>query len=111
MPTYICQGRYSREAYRGMLANPEDRATAVAKLFELVGGKLLAWYFTFGENDWLAIAEVPDEKSMGAAAIIAIAGGGVTDVKTTLALTSAEAVQAFTFAGEVGPSFKSAGQE
>lgn len=109
MPTYICQGRYSHEAFRGMLARPEDREAEVAKLLEMAGGKLLAWYFTFGEHDWLLIADVPDEKTIGAAVIVAIAGGGVTDVKTTVALTAPEAVEAFKAAGEIGPSFKSAG--
>lgn len=110
MPTYICQGRYSREAIRGMLAKPDDREAEVAKLFRMAGGKLLAWYYTFGESDWLLIAEAPDERTMGAATIIAIAGGSVSDIKTTLALTSAEAIQTFRAAGDIGPSFKSAGQ-
>ena len=80
------------------------------KLFNMAGGKLVAWYFTFGESGWLLIAEAPDEKTMGAAAIVAIAGGSVTEVKTTLALSSAEAMQTFRAAGDIGPSFKSAGQ-
>ena len=29
MPTYICQGRYSREAIQGMIKSPEDRTEAV----------------------------------------------------------------------------------
>ena len=29
MPTYICQGRYSREAIQGMVKSPEDRTQAV----------------------------------------------------------------------------------
>jgi uncharacterized protein with GYD domain len=110
MPTYICQGRYSRDAIRGMLAKPEDRETAVAKLFEMVGGRLLAWYFTVNENGWVLIAEAPDEKAVSAAMIVATAGGGIGDMKTTAVLTSAEAMQAFKAAGEVGSSFKSAGQ-
>ena len=110
MPTYICQGHYSRDALRGMLAKPENRETAVAKLFEMVGGRLLAWYFTLDENGWLVIAETPDERTMSAAMIVALAGGGVTDMKTTAALTSSEAMEAFRTAGDIGGSFKSAGQ-
>ena len=102
MPTYICQGHYSRDALRGMLAKPENRETAVAKLFEMVGGRLLAWYFTLDENGWLVIAETPDERTMSAAMIVALAGGGVTDMKTTAALTSSEAMEAFRTAGDIG---------
>ena len=47
MPTYICQGRYSREAIQGMVKSPEDRTQVVAKLMKSVGGKLLSYYVTF----------------------------------------------------------------
>lgn len=46
MPIFITQGRYSRDALKGMLAAPEDRAEAVARLAEAAGGKLLAYYVT-----------------------------------------------------------------
>jgi hypothetical protein len=45
-----------------MLAKPENRQEAVAKLFQSVGGKLIGWYLTFGCHDWLAIGEFPNEK-------------------------------------------------
>ena len=32
MPTFVIQGRYNRDAIKGMIANPEDRAEAAAKL-------------------------------------------------------------------------------
>jgi uncharacterized protein with GYD domain len=110
IPIYISQGHYSREAIRGMLLKPEDREPAVAKLFEIVGGRLLGWYFTVDENGWLLIAEAPDEKTMSAAMIVVMAGGGITDMKTTAVLTSKQLMEAFKAAGEVGGSFKSAGQ-
>ena len=31
MPVYITQGRYTREAIKGMLKKPEDRAEAVSR--------------------------------------------------------------------------------
>ena len=42
MPIYIFQGRYTREALEGMVARPEDRTEASAKLLEAAGGKLLS---------------------------------------------------------------------
>ena len=110
MPTYICQGRYSREAIQGMVKSPEDRTQIVAKLMKGVGGKLLSYYVTFGEYDWLLIAEAPDEQAISAAVLTAAAGGGVTDLRTTVAMTPAQAKQAFTKAGELAGSFRSAGQ-
>ena len=38
MPTYITQGRYTREAVKGMIVKPEDRADAVARLL-VEGGR------------------------------------------------------------------------
>jgi uncharacterized protein with GYD domain len=110
MPIFISQGRYSQEAMHGMVQTPEDRKEAVSKLFEAAGGRLLSYYVTFGEYDWLVISEVPDAESASAAIIAAAAGGGVTDMKTTLAMTTAEAKQAFQRAGELAKSFKSAGK-
>jgi uncharacterized protein with GYD domain len=38
MPIYISRGRFTSDAVKGMLANPENREEAVAKLFQNVGG-------------------------------------------------------------------------
>jgi uncharacterized protein with GYD domain len=111
MPIFISQGRYTHEAMRGMVRTPEDRAEAVSKLIEASGAKLLAYYVTLGEYDWLLIVEAPDSSTVTAAVIAAAAGGGVSDMKTTLAMTSAEAKQAFQRAGEVAKSFRSAGMQ
>ena len=110
MPTFISQGRYSRDALQGMMKSPEDRTEAVSKLLQGVGGKLLSYYVTFGERDWLLIAEAPDAQAISAAVLAAAAGGGVTDVSTTVAMTSSEAMAAFKKAGDLAASFKSAGQ-
>jgi uncharacterized protein with GYD domain len=110
MPIFISQGRYSQNAMRGMVNTPEDRTEPVSKLVEAAGGKLLAYYVTFGEYDWLIVVEAPDARTVAAAVITAAAGGGVTDIKTTLAMNGAEAMQAFQSAGNLAKSFRSAGQ-
>ena len=60
MPLYIYRGRYSAEALKGMMTAPEDREAAIAKVLQNAGGKLLAYYLTFGEDDFLLIADCPD---------------------------------------------------
>ena len=40
MPIYISRGRFTSDAVKGMLAKPENREEAVAKLFQSVGGRL-----------------------------------------------------------------------
>ena len=41
MPIYISRGRFTSDAVKGMLAKPENREEAVAKLFKSVGGRLI----------------------------------------------------------------------
>ncbi|HXZ22251.1 MAG TPA: GYD domain-containing protein [Pseudolabrys sp.] len=109
MPIYITQGRYTRDAIQGMIVKPEDRADAVSRLLSKIGGRLLGYYLTFGEYDFLTIAEAPNDIQMAAALLAAGKGGGVTDLRTTVALTSVEAKGAFAAAADLAPSFKSAG--
>jgi len=109
MPIFITQGRYTREAVKGMIVKPEDRADAVGRLISKAGGRLVGHYFTFGEYDFLCIAEAPSETQMAAALLAAASSGGVTDLRTTLAMTSVEAKGAFAAASDLAPGFKSAG--
>jgi uncharacterized protein with GYD domain len=109
MPIYITQGRYTRDAINGMLVKPEDRADAVSRLLGKVGGRLIGYYLTFGDYDFLAIAEAADNIQMAAVLLAAGSGGGVTDLRTTVAMTSIEAKGAFAAASDLAPSFKSAG--
>jgi uncharacterized protein with GYD domain len=109
MPIYITQGRYTREAIKGMIVKPEDRADQVSRMMSKVGGRLLAYYVTFGEYDFLSVAEVPNDVQMAAVLLAAGSGGGLTDLRTTVAMTSAEAKGAFAAASDLAPSFKGAG--
>ena len=110
MPTYMSQGRYSGGAIKGMLASPEDRTEAVSKLVQSAGGRLISYYVTFGEYDWMIIVEAPDEIAVSAAVIAAAAGGGVSDMKTTLIMSGSDAKRAFSKAQEVAKSYKVPGQ-
>ncbi|HZL32134.1 MAG TPA: GYD domain-containing protein [Pseudolabrys sp.] len=109
MPIYITQGRYTREAIKGMLIKPEDRADAVSRALAKVGGRLIGYYLTFGEYDFLSIAEAPDNTQMAVVLLAAGSGGGVSDLRTTVAMTSVEAKGAFAAASDLAPGFKSAG--
>ncbi len=113
MTVYITQGRYPREAIEGMVNKPEDRAEAVAALAKAVGGKLLGYYVTFGDHDFMVIIESGKGKSETdtmAALFAAAASGGVTDLKTTVAVKSKDAMKAMRGAKRVMKSFSPAGQ-
>jgi uncharacterized protein with GYD domain len=109
MPIYISRGRFTSEAIKGMLAKPENRQEAVAKLFQSVGGKLIGWYLTFGRHDWLAIGEFPNERAAASAILAAAAGGSLSDIETTVAMTAEDAAATFGSAGKAARDFRSAG--
>lgn len=109
MPIFITQGRYTREAINGMIVKPEDRAESWSRHLARAGGRVIGYYLTFGDYDFLTIVEAPSETQM-AAALLAVAGsGGVTDLRTTLAMTSIEAKGAFAAASDLLPGYRSPG--
>lgn len=111
MPIYISQGRYTAAAIRAMTTKPEDRSQAVAEMLAVVGGRLIGWYLTLGRYDWLIIAEAPDERTLVSAVLAAAAGGSLSDITTTVALSAEDTVKAFSQAGELAKKFRSAGAD
>jgi uncharacterized protein with GYD domain len=109
MPIYITQGRYTRDALKGMIVKPEDRADAVSRTVAKAGGRLLGYSFAFGEYDFLTVVDMTSDVQMAGVLLAAASGGGVTDVRTTVAMTSVEAKGAFAAASDLAPGFKSAG--
>jgi uncharacterized protein with GYD domain len=103
----LSRGRFTSDAVKGMLAKPENREEAVAKLFKSVGGRLIGWYLTFGHHDWMAIGEFPDEKAAASAILAAAAGGSLSDIETTVAMTAKDAHATFESAGKAAKDFRS----
>lgn len=100
MPIYITRGRYSAEAMKGLVANPEDRESMVRRHVESMGGKLLSFYVTLGRYDWMTIVEAPSAKDAAAGTVAVAATGATVDSETIEAFTGAEAREIFTKAGK-----------
>ncbi len=109
MTTYITQGRFTAKALEGILDQPEDRFQAVAALMESSGGKLLDYYVTFGDHDFLIILEGESEQDILAALLTAAASGMVTDLRTVPAITSVDAKAVYEKAQSMRGSFRPAG--
>ncbi len=109
MGTYITQGNYTQNAMNGMLDHPEDREAAVAELMESVGAKLLHYYVTTGEYDFLVVSESSDIKDIVAGLMIAAGSGGVTNLKTVQALTTQDAKVVMERANSARDGFVAAG--
>jgi len=108
---FITQGNYTQHAMAGMLENPEDRAVAVKKLLAKAGSKMLDYYFTFGQHDFLLIGEAKDEQTWMAGLMVVGATGSVSNLTTTVAVTTAQAKATFAAAKALRASFRAAGDK
>jgi len=85
MPIFITYATYSQDGIKGMLKKPKDRTAPVRALLKKVGGKLVAFYMTTGENDVVVISEVPDGTDAIAVGMAVAASGAVDSVHTVRA--------------------------
>ena len=109
MAIFIITGNYTSAAMKGMVANPSDREAAVRALVEASGAKLLSYYLTTGDNDFLMVVAGANNTDMIAPLITAGASGTVSNLKTITGYTSAEFTAAQKKAGEIAAQFKPAG--
>jgi uncharacterized protein with GYD domain len=90
MPKYLIQATYSAEGAKGLLAEGgSKRRDAAAKGVKAAGGKVEAFYFTFGKADAIVIVDLPDNVSI-AALSLAINASGMVTTNTTVLLTPGE---------------------
>jgi uncharacterized protein with GYD domain len=102
MPSYLFQVSYSAPAWAAMIQKPQDRVKAVRKAVEKLGGKVGAFWMTFGDYDLVGVLKMPDNTSAAAFAMAVAAGGACKDVKTTPLLSLAEGLEAMKKAGNSG---------
>lgn len=90
MPKYMVQGSYSVAGLKGVLAEGGSaRVAEVRQLIEAAGGKLEAMYFTFGSDDFVILAEGPDNMTTAALTMM-VASTGASKNRTTVLLTRQE---------------------
>jgi len=91
MPAYLTFFSYTKSAWREMVQRPEDRESAARDVIEANGGRLLAFYWMFGEYDGLAIYE--SEDAVAAATVLTgiIASGRIEGMATHALLSGSEA--------------------
>lgn len=91
MAKYLIQGSYSVEGHKGLLkSGGSARREVVSKAMESVGGRIEAFYYTFGTDDYVIIAEGPDNVSAAAVSLSISATGAVQGLRTTVLLTPEE---------------------
>jgi len=99
MPHYMTQFAYTSDAWAALAKNPQNREEVLRALVEKLGGRLVTFYYAFGEYDGVFITEMPDETTVTAAVLAAISPGHVKAIKTTVLLTTEQTMEAMRKAG------------
>jgi uncharacterized protein with GYD domain len=102
MAHYLLQVSYSSEAWAALISKPQDRAEAVRGPVEKLGGKLERIWLAFGEDDVIAVVDMPNNVAAAAIAIAFAAGGACKKVKTTPLMSVQEGMEAMKKAAESG---------
>jgi uncharacterized protein with GYD domain len=82
MAKYALLGGYTSEAWAKMIENPGDRVAAVRKTAEAVGCKLDTFFWSMGQDDYLAIIDAPDDLTAGAVAVAVGSSGSLRNLRT-----------------------------
>jgi uncharacterized protein with GYD domain len=95
MPKYMFQATYSGDGIRGLEKDKAvGRKAALSEALESLAGKLEALYWTFGEHDWVLLADLPDNASATAFSL-AVSRSGLLRVVTTTLVSAEEMDSAF----------------
>jgi uncharacterized protein with GYD domain len=94
MPKYLIQGSYSEQGLKGMLKEGgSKRREAAEQLIKGMDGRLEAYYYAFGSDDFVVIADLPSNVD-AAALSFAVNASGAVQSRITVLITPEEADQA-----------------
>ncbi len=94
MSKYLVRASYTAEGVKGLLKDGgTSRRAVVEQLVNAAGGSLESFYYAFGEDDVVIIADVPDHAAMTAISLTVGASGAVT-LNTTVLITPEEVDEA-----------------
>ena len=94
MSLYLGRFKYTSDAMKALISQPQDRSAAAREVAESLGGELLGFWYAFGEFDGVFLMEAPDNASAAALAMAVGSGGALLDVETTVLLDMDEAQEA-----------------
>ncbi len=91
MPKYLFQGKYSQDGLALVREKGGSaRREAGTAMVDAVGGKVESFNFAFGDNDLIAIVELPDNGAAAALSTSLVASGRFSHFSTVPLLTPEE---------------------
>jgi uncharacterized protein with GYD domain len=103
MPKYLVQASYTAEGLKGLQKDKASgRKAAVSSAVEALGGKLESFYFAFGNDDVIAILDMPNNVNASALSL-AVSSSGMVRTRTTPLLSVDEVDKALGMAASYRP--------
>ena len=102
MPTFMVQASYTNTAWGKLVQRPENRMEALKPMMDRLGGRILSWYYTFGDYDVVVMFEVANNVTAAAIAMAIAGSGAVKAFKTTVLLSPDEGFDAMLLAQGAG---------
>ncbi len=102
MALYMVQGSFTSEAWAAQIQNPQNRAEQIRTLIEANGGRLINYYYAFGEYDVILISEFPDNVSAAALVLAGAGSGALKALKTTVLMSVEDGIEAMRRASGTG---------
>jgi uncharacterized protein with GYD domain len=85
MPKYLIRGSYSGQGWKGLMEEGgSKRREAAEESIKGMGGRLEAFYYAFGDDDFVIIADLPSNVDASALSLTANASGAVKSRMTVL---------------------------
>lgn len=109
MPKFAVMFSFKDETIARFIEHPEDRRGPGAKLAEAAGGKLLDYYWMFGQYDGLGIFEFPDAATAAAVSLAGAASGAFSHFETHELLDAEQVVRVAQKAQALRPSYRPPG--
>lgn len=106
MSHFMIRWQFNGASAKAMVGKPQDRTGPARMLIEGFGGKLLSYYFAFGEYDGVAICEFSDITSAAACSMTAASTGAFSRFETMTLLTAKEAEAAMQRAHDTKTGYK-----
>lgn len=94
MPMYLTKFSHTADTWAKLIANPEDRRSAVESMVQATGGKLHGLWYAFGEADGYVLIEAPDDVSVASALVKVASSGAFANLATTKLITVEDAMDA-----------------
>ncbi len=109
MSLYLTRARYTPEAYKGMIANPAERASVAKAMFEAAGMKLQHIWLSGSTGEVITVVE-GTAVSGAAVAMVVMASGTFSEASSIELITPDQQVEAMKLAGTVAAKYRPPGK-